>query len=278
LRISALPIEAPFESTESPRATPASRRATKTDGGGSAPDGLRLHVVLARAGIASRRAAEDLIRRGAVTVNGHVIRELGTRADPRVDRITVDGKPLKLQTALHYVAFNKPVGVVTTLTDPEGRPCVGDVIAALKHSLHPVGRLDYHTSGLLLLTNDGELTARLTHARYHVPKTYAAKLDRSPTAEQLARLRGGVKIEQGPAARARVRPTRTAGAKGWVTVTIYEGRNRQVRRMFEELGLRVEKLRRVAIGPLSLGSLPTGATRKLLTEEVTLLRRAAGLE
>lgn len=234
--------------------------------------------MLARAGIASRRAAEDLIRRGAVSVNGHVIRELGTRADPRVDRITVDGKPLRRQTALHYVAFNKPVGMVTTLTDPEGRPCVGDVITALRHSLHPVGRLDYHTSGLLLLTNDGELTARLTHARYGVPKTYAAKLDRSPTAEQLARLRGGVKIEQGPAARARVRPTRSADGKGWVTVTIYEGRNRQVRRMFEELGLRVEKLRRVAIGPLSLGSLPTGATRKLLTEEVTLLRRAAGLE
>jgi 23S rRNA pseudouridine2605 synthase len=235
-------------------------------------------VVLARAGIASRRAAEDLIRRGSVTVNGHVITELGSRADPRVDRISVDGKPLRPQSALHYFAFNKPVGVVTTLTDPEGRPCVGDVIAALKQPLHPVGRLDYHTSGLLLLTNDGELTARLTHARYHVPKTYAVKLDRSPSSEQLARLRGGVKIEQGPAARARVRPTRTAGGKGWLTVTIYEGRNRQVRRMFEEVGLRVEKLRRVAIGPLSLGSLPTGATRKLLTDELTLLRRAAGLE
>lgn len=235
-------------------------------------------MLLARAGIASRRGAEDLIRHGAVTVNGHVVTELGTRADPRVDRITVEGKPLRLRTALHYVAFNKPVGMVTTLTDPEGRPCVGDVIAALKQPLHPVGRLDYHSSGLLLLTNDGELTARLTHARYHVPKTYAVKLDRAPTSEQLALLRSGVKIEQGPAARARVRPTRTAGGKGWLTVTIYEGRNRQVRRMFEEIGLRVEKLRRVAIGPLSLGSLPTAATRKLLTEEVTLLRRAAGLE
>jgi 23S rRNA pseudouridine2605 synthase len=237
-----------------------------------------LHVVLARAGIASRRAAEDLIRRGSVTVNGHVIKELGTRADPRVDRISVDGKPLRLQSTRHYIAFNKPVGMVTTLTDPEGRPCVGDVISALKHPLHPVGRLDYHTSGLLLLTNDGELTARLTHARYHVPKTYAVKLDRAPTSEQLAKLRLGVNIEQGPPARARVRPTRTAGRKGWLTVTIYEGRNRQVRRMLEEVGLRVEKLRRVAIGPLSLGSLPTGATRRLLTEEVAMLRRAAGLE
>jgi pseudouridine synthase len=234
--------------------------------------------VLARAGIASRRAAEDLIRRGAVTVNGHVIRELGTRADPRVDRITVDGKPLRPPSGVHYIAFNKPVGMVTTLTDPEGRPCVGDVIASLRQPLHPVGRLDYHTSGLLLLTNDGELTARLTHARYHVAKTYAVKLDRPPSTEQLARMRAGVKIEQGPAARARVRPTRATDRKGWLTVTIYEGRNRQVRRMFEEVGLRVEKLRRVAIGPLSLGSLPTGATRKLLTEEVTLLRRAAGLE
>jgi len=242
------------------------------------PDSIRLHVLLARAGVASRRAAEELIRRGSVAVNGHVIRELGTRADPRVDRITVDGKPLRAQRSFHYVALNKPVGMVTTLTDPEGRPCVGDVIAALKQPLHPVGRLDYHTSGLLLLTNDGELTARLTHARYHVPKTYAVKLDRPPTSEQMARLRAGVRIEQGIAARARLRTTRAAGGKGWMTVTIYEGRNRQVRRMFEEVGLRVEKLRRVAIGPLSLGSLPTGATRKLLTEEVVSLRRAAGLE
>lgn len=235
-------------------------------------------MVLARAGIASRRAAEDLIRRGAVTVNGHVVTELGTRADPGVDRITVDGRPLRPQPTLHYFAFNKPVGMVTTLTDPEGRPCVGEVIANLKQALHPVGRLDFHTSGLLLLTNDGELTARLTHARYHVAKTYAVKLDRPPTAEQLNQLRAGVKIERGPAARARVRSTRTASGKGWVTVTIYEGRNRQVRRMLEEVGLRVEKLRRVAIGPLSLGSLPTGATRRLLREEVMLLRRAAGLE
>jgi 23S rRNA pseudouridine2605 synthase len=257
---------------------PASRHATKTEARAGEREALRLHVVLARAGIASRRAAEELIRRGSVAVNGHVIRELGTRADPRVDRITVDGKPLRLQKALHYVAFNKPVGMVTTLTDPEGRPCVGDVIASLKLPLHPVGRLDYHTSGLLLLTNDGDLTARLTHARYHVPKTYAVKLDRPPTPEQLAKLRTGVEIEKGLAARARVRPTRTARGKGWMTVTIYEGRKRQVRRMLEEVGLRVDKLRRVGIGPLSLGSLPTGATRKLLTEEVVSLRRAAGLE
>jgi len=235
-------------------------------------------VLLARAGIASRRHAEQMIRAGAVAVNGHVTTELGTRADLRRDRVTVEGRQLKVSTKREVFALNKPVGVVTTLSDPEGRPCVGDLVKSLERALHPVGRLDFHTSGLLLLTNDGELTARLTHARYHVPKTYVAKVDRVPTDADLAALRAGIKIDSGRAAHARIHVARSTGGKSWITITIYEGRNRQVRRMLEELGFRVEKLRRTSIGPLSLGSLATGNVRQLTSVEVTALRRAAGLE
>jgi 23S rRNA pseudouridine2605 synthase len=235
-------------------------------------------VLLAHAGVASRRRAEQMIRAGEVTVNGHVVRELGTKADPRRDRILVEGRPLKLVTKREYFALNKPVGVVTTLADPEGRPSVGDLVKTLERALHPVGRLDFHTSGLLLLTNDGELTARLTHARYHVPKTYVAKVDRPPTDADLNALRAGIRIDAGRAAHARIHVAKSTGGKSWITITIYEGRNRQVRRMLEELGFRVEKLRRTSIGPLSLGSLPTGRVRALTSVEVTALRRAAGLE
>ena len=219
-----------------------------------------------------------MIRAGAVMVNGHVVTELGTRADPRRDRVTVEGRPLRVQSQREVFALNKPVGVVTTLSDPEGRPCVGDYVRSLDRSLHPVGRLDFHTSGLLLLTNDGELTAHLTHARYHVPKTYVAKIDREPSDGELAALRAGIKIDAGRAAHARIHVARSSGGKAWITITIYEGRNRQVRRMLEELDFRVEKLRRTSIGPLSLGSLATGSVRRLTSAEVTSLRRAAGLE
>lgn len=236
-------------------------------------------MILSRAGVASRRAAEDLIRRGSVSVNGHVVKTLGVKADPRVDRILVDGKPLRPAQPPAYVLLNKPVGMVTTLTDPEGRPCVGDVIKELRMSLHPVGRLDYHTSGLLLLTNDGELTARLTHARYGVAKTYAAKVDRAPSDEELERLRAGVRDDDGAMLRGKVTLVRATAKEGArLTITIREGRNRQVRRMLEAVGLRVQKLRRVALGPLALGSLPAGATRRLTRDEIKALRRAAGLE
>ena len=239
---------------------------------------MRLQALIAQAGIASRRSAERMIRAGAVTVNGHVVTELGTKADPLRDRVVVEGRPLKLTARREYLALNKPVGVVTTLSDPEGRPSVGDLVRSLEKSLHPVGRLDFHTSGLLLLTNDGELTARLTHPRYHVPKTYVAKVDRAPSDGDLVELRRGVRIDAGRAAHARIHVAKSAGGKAWITITVYEGRNRQVRRMLEELGFRVEKLRRTSIGPLSLGSLPTGRVRTLTSLEVTAIRRAAGLE
>jgi 23S rRNA pseudouridine2605 synthase len=235
-------------------------------------------VLIARAGLASRRGAEVLIRDGLVTVNGHVVTTLGSRADPSKDRILVGGRPLRGAAAPVYIAFHKPTGMVTTRTDPEGRPCVGDVIADLRLVLHPVGRLDFHTSGLLLLTNDGELTARLTHARYGIPKTYAVKADRPPTEEELRRLRAGVRIDTGEPVRADIGVSRAQGQKARMTITIHEGRNRQIRRMLEAVGLRVDKLRRVAIGPLKLGRLPTGATRRLTRDEVRALKRATGLE
>ncbi len=219
-----------------------------------------------------------MIRAGAVSVNGHVVTALGTKADPQLDRVVVEGRPLKLSPRREYFALNKPVGVITTLSDPEGRPSVGDLVQSLERKLHPVGRLDFHTSGLLLLTNDGELTARVTHARDHVAKTYVAKVDRAPNDADLAQLREGLRIDAGRPARAQIHVSKSAGGKAWVTITIYEGRNRQVRHMLETLDFRVEKLRRTSIGPLSLGSLPTGRVRALTSVEVTALRRAAGLE
>lgn len=219
-----------------------------------------------------------LIRDGLVTVNGHVVTSLGTKADPAVDRIRVAGRPLRGAAAPVYFAFHKPTGMITSLADPEGRPCVGDVIAELRAPLHPVGRLDFHTSGLLLLTNDGELTARLTHARYGIPKSYAVKVDRVPTDDELRRLRTGVRIDTGEPVRAEITIPRTQGQKSRFSITIREGRNRQIRRMLEAVGLRVDKLRRVSIGPLKLGRLPTGATRRLTRDEVRALRRATGLE
>jgi 23S rRNA pseudouridine2605 synthase len=219
-----------------------------------------------------------MIRRGEVSVNGHIVTAPGSKADLRVDQISVRGRPLRAPTAQCYFLFNKPTGVVTTLSDPEGRPCVGDVIAELRLPLHPVGRLDFHTSGLLLLTNDGELTARLTHARHGVPKTYVAKVDRAPTTEELARLRKGVALGDGRTAYGEVRAWSTKAVdKARLTITIVEGRNRQVRRMLEAVGLHVLKLRRVAVGPVALGSLASGATRRLTREEIASLQRATGL-
>jgi 23S rRNA pseudouridine2605 synthase len=237
--------------------------------------GLRLHVILSRAGIASRRHAEELIRDGKVTLNGKVTTKLGTRADPERDHIKVEGKLIAKFPRHEYFAYHKPVGFVTTLSDPQGRPCVGEVIERLGHRLYPVGRLDFHSSGLLLLTNDGELCARLTHPRSHVEKRYVAKLTGIPTQESIERLRRGVDLREGKTEPAYVRLQRTAANKAWMELRITEGRNRQVRRMLEAVGLRVEKLRRTAMGPITLGSLPAGGVRRLTNDELSSLRHAA---
>jgi pseudouridine synthase len=212
-----------------------------------------------------------------VKVNGRVVRELGTKADPSADRITVDGRPLPSAETLVYLLLNKPTGVVTTLADPQGRPTVGDLLRGVRRRVFPVGRLDYNSQGLLLLTNDGELALRLTHPRYGVLKTYRVKVRGRPDEEALARLRSGVRLEEGTTAPAQVRVVEERDKRAWLEISITEGRKHEVRRMCETVGHPVEKLTRIALGPLKLGKLPPGRLRELGEVEVAKLRRAVGL-
>jgi 23S rRNA pseudouridine2605 synthase len=225
--------------------------------------------------VASRREAERLIAAGEVMVNGKVVTEPGARAREGVDHVRVSGRLLHGKVKHRYIAYHKPVGCVSTLKDPEGRFCIGDVVEALGvKGLHPVGRLDFHSSGLLLLTNDGALTEGLTHPRYHVEKRYAVKVSPRPSREAVEALRGGVSLRGIRTAPAFVREMKHSGDKSWFDVRIAEGRNQQVRRMFEAVGSRVEKLRREAVGPLLLGNLEPGDARPLTQAETNQLREA----
>lgn len=239
----------------------------------------RVQKILARAGLASRREAERWILEGRVSVNGVVVRELGYRADPARDRIQVDHKLVRVAAERRYYLFHKPVGLITSLGDPRGRPHLGAYLdrLGLKERLFPVGRLDFNSSGLLLLTDDGELSARLTHPRYGIPKGYHVKISGRPTERELQRLRRGIGLEDGRTAPARVRLLELLSRKAWVEVEICEGRYREVRRMFEALGYFVERLIRVRLGPLRLGSLPAGGLRPLSSKEIIALKRAVGL-
>jgi len=239
----------------------------------------RLHKVLAHAGIASRRAAERMIRDRRIRVNGTLVLELGTQVDPARDRIEVDGKPLpKGETAHHYVALNKPLGVVSTAHDPEGRPTVVE-LAHAPGRVYPVGRLDIDSEGLVLLTDDGELTFRLTHARFGVEKEYQAHVSCEEFGEhELERLRNGVMLEDGLARAVRAQLLRSAPGGAVVRVILHEGRQREVRRMLAAVGCAVEHLLRVRIGPLQLGDLQPGQHRELRAREVEALRTAVGLE
>lgn len=203
--------------------------------------------------------------------------ELGTKADPRKDRITVDGRPLPVVSHHLYVLLNKPIGVVTTLSDPEGRQTVRDLLPDVRVRVYPVGRLDYLSTGLLLLTNDGELALRLTHPRYGIAKTYKVKVKGLPEERQLAELRTGVRIESGMTAPAQVRVLQVRDKKTWLEVIVREGRRREIRQMCERVGLPVEKLARIQLGPLKLGKLAPGAHRLLNEREVATLRAAVGL-
>jgi 23S rRNA pseudouridine2605 synthase len=239
----------------------------------------RLQKILARAGVASRREAERWIAEGRVTVNGAVVRKLGSQADPAKDAIKVDGKRIKPVTAPLYFALNKPPGIVTTLKDPQQRPDLTQITARLgdKRRVFPVGRLDFNSSGLLLLTNDGELAQRLTHPRFGVKKVYRVKLSECPDEQDLLLLRKGIRLEDGMTAPARVKVVERLKKNAWVEIEIHEGRNRQVRRMFEALGYFVEKLIRLRIGPVALGALEPGELRPLSQIEVKALKRAVGL-
>jgi 23S rRNA pseudouridine2605 synthase len=238
----------------------------------------RLQKIIAAAGIASRRKAEELITGGLVSVNGQVVTELGSKADREHDHIRVNGKLLHGAERHVYLLMNKPKGYVTTLRDPEGRPTVMDLLRGVGARVYPVGRLDYASEGLLLLTNDGELANRLMKAASHVPKTYMVKVAGNPTGEGLGRLREGISIPTDRGRRVRTAPAKIRiireSANPWYEVTLIEGKNRQIRRMFEEIGHHVEKIKRVRYGPLQLDVHP-GKFRKLTIEEVTKLKSLA---
>jgi pseudouridine synthase len=239
----------------------------------------RLQKILARAGLASRREAERWILEGRVTVNGTVVRKLGSQADPAKDAIKVDGKRVKPAAAPVYYALHKPPGIITTIHDPEKRPDLSPIIARLgeKQRVFPVGRLDFNSSGLLLLTNDGELAQRLTHPRFGVKKVYRVKLSECPDEQDLAAIRKGIRLEDGMTAPARIKVVEKLKKNAWVEIEIHEGRNRQVRRMFAALRYFVEKLIRIRIGPVSLGALAPGDLRPLSQIEIKALKHAVGL-
>ncbi len=239
---------------------------------------VRLQKVLAHAGVSSRRAAERLIVEGRVSVNGAIVSELGTKVDPVHDAIKVDGKRVgAAPSGRTYLALHKPRGVVTTLSDPEGRKTVKDFLRGVKARVYPVGRLDYHSEGLLLLTDDGALARDLMHPSRGVEKTYLAKVKGQPDAEVLHRLSRGIPLDGRRTGPARVRVVRR-GDNAWIEITIGEGRNRQVRRMFQAVGHPVQRLRRLAYGGVGLGRLPVGHLRSLSEAEVAALSRAAGAQ
>lgn len=236
----------------------------------------RLQKVLAQAGIASRRKCEEYITSGRVQVNDVIVRELGTKVDPAADVIKVDGKAIKAQSKT-YLMLNKPKGVITSATDPEGRKVVTDFLPGVKERVYPVGRLDYETEGLLILTNDGEFANLLTHPRNHVPRTYLATVKGNLHGSVLDKLKTGVKLDDGMTAPAEadyydINPDKNETI---VVITIFEGRNRQVRRMFEAVHHPVIRLKRVMFGPLELGGLPRGKFRALTGKEVQALREEA---
>ena len=232
----------------------------------------RLQKVLAHAGVESRRAAEEMIVAGRVAVNGEMVTTLGTKVDPERDAIAVDGKPIARRVKRVYLMLNKPPGYITTVSDPEHRPTVMELVP---HSarIYPVGRLDANSEGLLLMTNDGELANLLAHPRYAYEKEYHVAVLGTVREDGLRALREGVEIEGGRTAPAQVRVLSSDGKLTWLSMTIHEGRSRQIRRMLDALGYRAERLTRMRVGPLWLGSLPSGAYRFLTPTEVGSLRR-----
>lgn len=231
---------------------------------------MRLQKYLAHAGVASRRAAEELIVRGKVRVNGKIVRELGTSVDAG-DRVDVSGTIVKLNETSTTLVLHKPAGVMTTMHDPEGRRTVADLIPKGTPRVVPVGRLDYDTSGVLLLSNDGELTNKLTHPRFGVDKTYRAVVEGRLLPDEVKRLQNGVWIEEFKAQGAEIRVVAVRRESAVVDLTIHEGKNRQVRRMFEAVGHPVIALARLRFGPIRLGDLPPGQTRPLTEREERML-------
>jgi len=241
------------------------------------PEGVRLQKVLAAAGMGSRRACEELIASGRVTVDGNPVLELGVRVDPISSVIHVDGMRVQLDSSLITIALNKPKGVVSTMHDPEGRPSIGQFVANRDERLFHVGRLDADTEGLILLTNDGDLANRLSHPSHGVAKTYLAHLDGRVPQSLAGKLLRGVELEDGPVTLDRYQIIQLTPQASLVEVTLHEGRNRVVRRLFDEVGFPVSRLVRTAIGPIRLGDLKPGRTRVLSKTEVGSLMTQAGM-
>ncbi len=239
------------------------------------PDGVRLQKVLAAAGVGSRRACEDLIAAGRVSVDGQVIRTQGVRVDPSTAVVLVDGERLNVNTDLTHLIFNKPRGVVSTMSDEQGRPCVGDYVK--QAGLFHVGRLDADSEGLLLLTNDGALAHRLAHPSYEVPKTYLAEIAAPVPRDIGKRLRAGVELDDGPARADSFRVLGQAGGRAQVEIVLHEGRKHVVRRMLEAVDRPVARLVRTAVGPVPLGDQRPGSFRPLTSKELGRLYELTGL-
>ncbi len=235
----------------------------------------RIQKIISAAGITSRRAAEQLISEGRVRLNGQVVTELGTKADAAKDHIKVDGKLINPRQPLTYVMLNKPAGFVTTMADPEKRPTVLSLLKGIKIRVYPVGRLDYNTEGLLLLTNDGNFAHLITHPKHEFPKTYRAKVKGVLDDRQISELENGIHLDDGMTAPAKLKKLSKEEANSWLEITIHEGRKRQVRRMFDRVGHSVIKLKRIRTGNLMLGDLPEGAFRYLTPAEVNALKELA---
>jgi 23S rRNA pseudouridine2605 synthase len=237
----------------------------------------RLQKYLARSGVTSRRRAEEMIKQGLVKVNGQVIREMGVRIEPEKDVIEVRGKLVEHEKRKIYILMYKPAQVVTTLADPQGRKKVSDLLREVEERIYPVGRLDYNTEGLLLLTNDGELTYRLTHPKFKIKKTYLTRVQGSVTDKAIKELHKGVLLADGLTQPAHVKLLQKTPAETWLELTISEGRNRQVRRMCEQVGHPVIYLKRIRLGTLALGNLQRGQYRYLNETEIAELKKLCHL-
>ena len=235
----------------------------------------RLQKILAHRGVASRRKCEEMISSGRVRVNGKIITELGCKVDADVDIIEVDGKKLNQEETKVYLLLNKPVGYITTISDPQGRKKVTDLLKGVRERVYPVGRLDFDSEGLLLLTNDGDLTYALTHPKHQVTKTYEVRVIGVPNEQALENLRNGIKLDDGYTAPAKVKLMKNLGSKSILEITIHEGRNRQVRRMFNFIGNPVLNLKRTKIAFLEINRLKLGEFRRLNAPEILKLKKMA---
>lgn len=236
----------------------------------------RLQKILSRAGVSSRRAAEKMIAEGRISVNRTIVVEPGTKADPGKDEIRLDGRLISLETERIYLMLHKPKGYVTTLSDPQGRPIVTDLLNGVAARVYPVGRLDYDSEGLLILTNDGEFAQRLQHPRYGIPKTYRVKVEGHLLKGELKALENGIDLPDGRFAPAEIELKKTNPRSTWLTLTLTDGRNRVIRRAFDSLGHPVARLVRVAVADITLASLHEGAWRLLTSREVERLLILAG--